>query len=178
MGHFRPQFYLINSWSAWQSPEPYSTDKPERQKCHWGLWVVINSACLPPEGTVKTGINTTDLGCTSKPLVFIHFKLQNIQNFTIYCGACRNYESMILESNRFTNFLEKEIEHMLFVDLVADDILQMALVRFTKKSLGEEYYITLTNTICCTFKQLAVVPLSTKRNWINSIYRLVCQAEK
>ena len=30
-------------------------------------------------------------------------------------------------------------------------------------SLGEEYYITLTNAICCTFKQLAAMPLSTKR---------------
>ena len=41
-----------------------------------------------------------------------------------------------------------------------------AMVRFTKKvggSLGEEYYIILTNAICCTFKQLAAMPLSTKR---------------
>ena len=69
-GHFCPQFYLINSWSARQSPEPHLTDKPGRQKCHWGLWVVFNCACPPPEGAVKTRTNTTNLGCTSKPQVF------------------------------------------------------------------------------------------------------------
>ena len=51
---------------------------------------------------------------------------------------------------------------ILFVDLVSYDILQMALeTDLLKKfggSLGEEYYITLTNAICCTFKQLAAVP--------------------
>ena len=53
------------------------------------------------------------------------------------------------------------------MDLVSDDILQMALGSDLLKkfggSLGEEYYITLTNAICHTFKQLAAVPLSTKR---------------
>ena len=53
------------------------------------------------------------------------------------------------------------------MDLVSDDILQMALgSELLKKfggSLGEEYYITLINAICCTFKQLAAMPLSTKR---------------
>ena len=75
MGHFCPQFYLINSWSAWQSPEPHSTDKPGRQKCHWGLWVVFNCACPPPKGAVKTGTNATNLGCTSKPQVFLQIMI-------------------------------------------------------------------------------------------------------
>ena len=28
---------------------------------------------------------------------------------------------------------------------------------------GEEYYITVTNAICCTLRQLSAMPLSTKR---------------
>ena len=36
---------------------------------------MFNCACLPPEGTVKTGTNTTNLGCTSKPQVFYMSKL-------------------------------------------------------------------------------------------------------
>ena len=56
---------------------------------------------------------------------------------------------------------------ILFVDLVSDYILQMApgsdLLRKFGGSLGGEYYITLTSAICCSFKQLAAVPLSTKR---------------
>ena len=36
-----------------------------------------------------------------------------------------------------------------------------AWVRFTWKSLGEEYYTALTNAICCTYRQLATVALST-----------------
>ena len=53
------------------------------------------------------------------------------------------------------------------MDLVSDNNLQMALgsdllIKF-EGSLGEECYITLTNAICCTSRQVAAMPLSTKR---------------
>ena len=38
--------------------------------------------------------------------------------------------------------------------------------------MGEEYYITLTNAICCTFKQLAAMPLSTKRISLHLLIKL------
>ena len=53
------------------------------------------------------------------------------------------------------------------MNLVSDDILQMALGSDLLKKFGgsleEEYYITLTNAICCTLKQLEAVPSSSKR---------------
>ena len=51
---------------------------------------------------------------------------------------------------------------ILFVDLVSDYILQMVpgsdLLKKFGGSLGEEYNLTLTNAIYCSFKQLAAVP--------------------
>ena len=75
--------------------------------------------------------------------------------------AVQSKKSIVLAMHFYRYF------SILFVDLVSDDILQMVLgSELLKKfggSLGEEYYITLINAICCTFKQLAAMPLSTKR---------------
>ena len=56
------------------------------------------------------------------------------------------------------------VQAILFVDLVSDDILQMVLgsdlPRQFKRGIS---HTLLTNAICCTFIQLAAMPLSTKR---------------
>ena len=53
---------------------------------------------------------------------------------------------------------------ILFVDLVSDDILQMALWSDLPRNFGGRILQTLLiNAICCALRQLAAMPLSTKR---------------
>ena len=56
-----------------------------------------------------------------------------------------------------------KIFDILFVDLVSDDILQMALGSDLRRKFGERILRTLlTNAIGCTLGHLAAIPLSTK----------------
>ena len=56
------------------------------------------------------------------------------------------------------------ISSILFVDLVSDSILQMALGSDLLRMFGGRILRTfLANAICCTLRQLATMLLSTKR---------------
>ena len=62
------------------------------------------------------------------------------------------------------HFLTRENFPILFVVLVSDVILQVALESDVLTKFGGGILHTLlTNAICCTMRQLAALPLSTKR---------------
>ena len=68
--------------------------------------------------------------------------------------------------------LKTKLIRILFVNLVSDDILQMALGSdLLRKFVQRILHSLLTNTICCTLRQLLAMPLSTKRILKNSLYK-------
>ena len=73
-------------------------------------------------------------------------------------------------AGHISQFIEGEMHCFLelllgfiFVDLVKDDILQMALRSdLLRKFGGRVLHTLLTNALCCTSRQLVAMPLSTK----------------